>query len=267
VRKIPAVLFVLFFVFLSFCFAQSNYTESLTITTYYPAPYGVYRHLRLNPTDDFTPGAACVYEGELGYSKNSHKLYICNGTPPNLIWNILGDGYWAQAGANSIYSASAGNVGIGTNNPTEKLQVSGAVNATGGVIVGTTAPAINGSIRFIGTGFEGYYDNKWNALSGVSAPVTPVTPSPPLTTIFCDDTDAACLGRCVNILSYYWPAQTITGTCGGGMIFNCCNSCTTNAMWSPTAPDAGYRGCMSVNPYTSTCVPTYHTRTQCQGRQ
>ena len=29
------------------CFCQSNQSESLTITTYYPSPYGVYRNLEV----------------------------------------------------------------------------------------------------------------------------------------------------------------------------------------------------------------------------
>ena len=55
-RKIGICLFV--FVFLQGgmnCFAQ---TESITITTYYPSPYGVYRQLTLSPTDVIDPGAA-----------------------------------------------------------------------------------------------------------------------------------------------------------------------------------------------------------------
>ncbi|MCX5708225.1 MAG: hypothetical protein NTY14_04530 [Candidatus Omnitrophica bacterium] len=51
-------LFTLAFVigFLSSVSAQTNTSETLTITTYYPAPYGVYRNLRLHPSVEPTIG-------------------------------------------------------------------------------------------------------------------------------------------------------------------------------------------------------------------
>ena len=59
------------------CFAQSNYTESLTITTYYPSPYGVYRNLEVKS------GLAIgdITKGPLGSMNNltQGQLYI-NGS-------------------------------------------------------------------------------------------------------------------------------------------------------------------------------------------
>jgi len=40
----------------SLCLAQSN--ETLTVSTYYPAPYGVYQNLRLYPSDESTTGVS-----------------------------------------------------------------------------------------------------------------------------------------------------------------------------------------------------------------
>ena len=55
--------------------------ESITITTYYPSPYGVYKNLRLYPNDDSTPGAVCPNPGEMYYSNTNQALYICSGSP------------------------------------------------------------------------------------------------------------------------------------------------------------------------------------------
>jgi hypothetical protein len=57
------------------CFAQSNQTESLTITTYYPAPYGVYRNLKLNPSQEPTTG---VSAGVMYYDNSTHTLRYHN---------------------------------------------------------------------------------------------------------------------------------------------------------------------------------------------
>lgn len=54
------VLGLIFGFCVSFCFAE----ESITITTYYPSPYGVYRVLRLFPHGDLVPGTDCSSDGE-----------------------------------------------------------------------------------------------------------------------------------------------------------------------------------------------------------
>jgi hypothetical protein len=63
-------------------YAQTG--ESITISTYYPSPYGVYKNLRIFPNDDNTPGAACSYEGETYYDASEQTVYICSGSPT--IW-------------------------------------------------------------------------------------------------------------------------------------------------------------------------------------
>lgn len=97
----------------SFCFAA----ETVTITTYYPAPYGVYNVLRLFPNDSFTPGAACANNGEMYYDSSDNQFYYCSTN-----WKPLGGGYWSQAtrGASDIglYPTDLSSVvGIGTNTP------------------------------------------------------------------------------------------------------------------------------------------------------
>ena len=77
---------------LGFSFAQSNQTESLTITTYYPAPYGVYRNLKLNPSNEPTTG---VDRGVMYYDNSTNVLKYRNDTG------------WVNISSGSAGSASA----------------------------------------------------------------------------------------------------------------------------------------------------------------
>ena len=82
------------------CFAQSNYTESLTITTYYPSPYGVYRNLKLNPTNE-VPTEPALSAGVMYYDNGKDMIRYYNKTGA---WvNMTGGGGGDQ------------NVYIGTN--------------------------------------------------------------------------------------------------------------------------------------------------------
>jgi hypothetical protein len=70
------------------CPAQSNYTETITISTYYPSPYGVYQTLTFLPNDSFDPATSSCREGEMSYSKSNQALYICKGSSPS--WKTFG---------------------------------------------------------------------------------------------------------------------------------------------------------------------------------
>ncbi len=59
-----------------FAYAQSNYTESLTITTYYPSPYGVYRDMEIHRSIKYKPQnnlntVTDPEEGQLVYLHNA----------------------------------------------------------------------------------------------------------------------------------------------------------------------------------------------------
>jgi hypothetical protein len=119
--------FILFIGLYTSCFADSNFTESLVITTYYPSPYGVYGILKLNPR---ARPATCK-EGEMTYGNNTSPkgVYYCNSTAQ---WEQLGSssGFWAENAGNNIYNNNTGGlVGIGTNSPTERLEVNGNIKA------------------------------------------------------------------------------------------------------------------------------------------
>ena len=161
------ILVFIFNLFLSIAaFAQSNYTESLTITTYYPAPYGVYRNLKLNPSNEPTNG---VDRGVMYYNDTENVIKFRNDTT----WvNVTGGGggYWVLSGNSLTTTGSNYNIGIGTTNPGAMLEVAGQVKINGAVVIGNSNDAVNGSIRFTGSAFEGYYGGTWHPLV-VSAPV------------------------------------------------------------------------------------------------
>jgi hypothetical protein len=76
----------------------------------------------------------------------------------------LGDGGDVDINLNDnmFVNGSDGNVGIGTTNPSQKLDVAGAIQ------LGTTAAAEEGVIRYTSNRFEGYNGTDWTVLSGGS---------------------------------------------------------------------------------------------------
>lgn len=92
--------------------------ESITISTYYPSPFGVYRVLRLFPGG--RPPGVCE-RGSLYYHDGSaglvEGLYVCvDDGAGSFRWEIYG-GFWSAANVNDIHNTNLGNVGIGTTNP------------------------------------------------------------------------------------------------------------------------------------------------------
>ena len=76
------------------CYAQSS--EELTITTYYPSPYGSYDELSTNylnygtaPSDMPTNGGVCTKEGQTAYSTTDKTVYLCDGAN----WKTIGGSY------------------------------------------------------------------------------------------------------------------------------------------------------------------------------
>lgn len=83
--KILGTLIVIFVFSVSLLFAQSQ--ESLTITTYYPSPYGVYKEMRLFPS---SPSACNAdNEGAMYYDENLHMTLVCRRTNTGYEWDIM----------------------------------------------------------------------------------------------------------------------------------------------------------------------------------
>ncbi len=146
----PLFISIIALVFYSFALAE----ESLSITTFYPSPYGVYNEMRLFPHDAPVTSCSAATEGTMFYNGTSHDLQVCTGTA----WGGGGDSLWAGSGAD-IYNTNTGNVGIGTNVPTSaKLVVSGDV-LLNGTIEGPGPDAINipNSDILVGGGVDGVF--------------------------------------------------------------------------------------------------------------
>ena len=61
-------------------FAEEKTQESLTITTYYPSPYGVYNELQLYPHSPPTSPCDDAHKGTMYYTGTGAEVYICDGT-------------------------------------------------------------------------------------------------------------------------------------------------------------------------------------------
>ena len=79
--------------------AQTS-SEEITITTYYPSPYGIYKNLRLYPNDDVNPGEACANEGEMYFDDSDSQPMVCRDGATWLEWQTLGGG----GGVLSVYT-------------------------------------------------------------------------------------------------------------------------------------------------------------------
>ncbi|MCG2726185.1 MAG: hypothetical protein L6420_08030 [Elusimicrobia bacterium] len=183
-------LFVLTLLFL-WLYPQILYSETLTLTTYYPSPYGGYAKLL---TTDLTVlardggrvGVGTASPGnilEIRSSQDGMGLDVNNtGAGASKIrfkrngaskWTIA-DGYPAS-GYLSIFNNSASkaalvvdqtnNIGIGTESPKANLDVAGNIKISANSSVCDAGHA--GEIRWTGTDFEGCKGSgDWQSLGG-----------------------------------------------------------------------------------------------------
>lgn len=117
--------------------------EALTITTYYPSPYGVYNELRLYP---HSPPTDCTADqiGLMYYNSEDHNLRVCRYNGSAYAWEPVSGGYWAASPANpdNIYNTNTGRVGIGTTNVPSKLTLVGSGYVDTAMNTGPSQPGV-----------------------------------------------------------------------------------------------------------------------------
>jgi len=77
---------ILLLAFNPFVFAD----ETLTVTTYYPSPYGVYNELQLYAHNPAVTTCDDAHKGTMFYKSTDDQVYVCKGA--TLGWQILGGG-------------------------------------------------------------------------------------------------------------------------------------------------------------------------------
>ncbi|MDP2923510.1 MAG: hypothetical protein Q8O30_07340 [Candidatus Omnitrophota bacterium] len=172
---VPFLVFLSLFIFISIGPAFCQQTESITITTYYPAPFGVYGNLRLFPTTTI-PACNANNEGVMYYDDRLtvNQLMVCRETTPGTYGFVVAGSNWTHpAGTNDLYANDTNwNVGIGTDNPQAILDVNS--NTSGFLPPRMTkgdrnaiAGPVNGMMMFNTTdGSMDYYNNGWKTFGG-----------------------------------------------------------------------------------------------------
>lgn len=145
----------------SYVFAATQ--EELTISTYYPAPYGVYQKLRLYPSAA-APACDDNTKGLLYYDQTNNQMYVCKGTaeswqtaesfwnlggtvlsPKDLTWAVKGKAFRTSSDPNYIHieGAALGAMTRIVSVSTDATQPGMFIGATGG----TAMPVIISSSK------------------------------------------------------------------------------------------------------------------------
>ena len=110
--------------------------DTLSLTTYYPAPFGSYSVLRLSPNSDASMGACDASKtGQIYLSSDNGDLKFCNGTAWGATspWTLNTDSkyvYQYQSTTDTAYK-----IGIGIAAPTARLHVKGIDDASYGQLL------------------------------------------------------------------------------------------------------------------------------------
>ena len=111
-KKRFKITIIFFFLLLNFFHLSFSQDETITVTSYYPSPYGVYGLLRLYPQ---TQPSSCE-AGDIYFDQTSAKLYLCIPSEippwqPIVLFSEFPAPIWSSSSSNIYYNA--GKVGIG----------------------------------------------------------------------------------------------------------------------------------------------------------
>ena len=84
--RVAGLIFSIIFLFSAIVLAA----EEITITTYYPSPYGSYNELQLYPHTPAVTTCDDAHKGTMYYSSTDDQVYVCKGT--TLSWQPVGGG-------------------------------------------------------------------------------------------------------------------------------------------------------------------------------
>lgn len=136
------IFFLTGLVYNSCSFSQTE--ETLTITTYYPSPYGVYAELRLFPsaTKSTFDCDAAEEVGKMYYDNTDRTIKVCRQRNPSIPydygWDVIGAavGYWSRSAASGrLYPTTiSDNLGIGTSTPDSSARLD-VVSTNSGLLI------------------------------------------------------------------------------------------------------------------------------------
>lgn len=129
---------------LLFIVASACADESLTITTYYPSPQGVYKQLKLHPHDT-PPVCNAANEGWMYYNNTTSTFDVC--TDVSGVYAYRQSGLWALNGVNLTVANTGWRLGVGTATPENSEGWAGVLNVHGSGNSKMIATTTTGSIQ------------------------------------------------------------------------------------------------------------------------
>ena len=132
-NKSKLLVVTLFFILGLFTLSFSQ--EQITITTYYPSPYGSYNELQLFPHNPAVTNCNTANaQGTLYYDSITRSVQVCTFDGTSYFWTAIGGGGAAPAPSTAIYINWQLNIPTGTTVPCDAgdlMTGGGASIATG----------------------------------------------------------------------------------------------------------------------------------------
>ena len=107
------------------------------------------------------PSGDSIFSGNLTIGGWVSSTQLCIGDDCQTDWSEVGTSYWILSGTDLYASSTSYNIGIGTTNPSEKLEIGGNFAASGTGVFGTTTRDADNVVRVLANdthkaGFEAY---------------------------------------------------------------------------------------------------------------